>query len=57
MGNLLVGLFIGYMAFSEDGKRVMSRMSQNIKNKLKGGETDDRHKGLDTRESVPDSSE
>ena len=53
MGQILLGLLCGYVAFSEEGAKIRKRVMDNI---TKAVNENDRREGLDSEQSVPDGS-
>ena len=37
MGELILGMVLGYMTFSENGKRLMDKMAEEVKGRIAGG--------------------
>ena len=53
MGQILLGLLCGYVAFSDEGAKIRKRVIDNI---TKAVNENDRLKGLDSEQSVSDGS-
>ena len=53
MGQILLGLLCGYVAFSEEGAKLRKQVMNNI---VKAVNENDRHEGLDSEQSVSDGS-
>ena len=53
MGQILLGLLCGYVAFSDEGAKLRKQLMNNI---AKAVNENDRHEGLDSEQSIPDGS-
>lgn len=53
MGQILLGLLCGYVAFSDESAKLRKRVMDNI---TKAVNENDRHEGLDSEQSVSDGS-
>lgn len=54
MGQILLGLLCGYVAFSDEGAKLRKQVMNNI---AKAVNDDDRNEGLDSEQSISSSTE